>query len=154
MAWATVHFKPLFLPRQVRTASVCRRLAEKVRASVVRQIQQSAGGTTRFPISAGTDRQLSNPVCPEALPPDIHPSDCLLPATGYRNTSTGALSNVGANGNYWSSSSYAAGNLNVGGLHCRADNVNPLNGHNRANGLSVRCVQHLRAVFIKVKSRK
>ncbi|WP_288848385.1 hypothetical protein [uncultured Alistipes sp.] len=37
-------FKPLFLPRQVRTASVCRRLAEKVRASVVRQIQQSAGG--------------------------------------------------------------------------------------------------------------
>ncbi|WP_305155716.1 hypothetical protein [uncultured Alistipes sp.] len=46
MAWATVHFKPLFLPRQVRTASVCRRLAERVRASVVRQIQQSAGGVS------------------------------------------------------------------------------------------------------------
>ncbi|WP_302605406.1 hypothetical protein [uncultured Alistipes sp.] len=46
MAWATAHFKPLFPSRQVRTASVCRRLAEKVPASVVRQIQQSAGGVS------------------------------------------------------------------------------------------------------------
>ena len=76
------------------------------------------------------------------------------PAAGARNRETVALIVVGEHGNVWSSSSYAAGNLNVGGLHCRADNVNPLNGHNRANGLSVRCVQHLRAVFIKVKSRK
>ena len=72
------------------------------------------------------------------------------PAAGARNRETGALIVVGEHGNVWSSSSYAAGNLNVGGLHCRADNVNPLNGHNRANGLSVRCVQpvsytHLRA---------
>lgn len=65
------------------------------------------------------------------------------PAAGARNRETGALIVVGEHGNVWSSSSYAAGNLNVGGLHCRADNVNPLNGHNRANGLSVRCVQHL-----------
>lgn len=89
------------------------------------------------------NRQLCNPVCREALPPAIHPSDCLLPATGYRNTSTGALSNVGANGNYWSSSSYAAGNPNAGDLNFNSGAVNPLNNPNRANGLSVRCVQHL-----------
>ena len=89
------------------------------------------------------NRQLCNPVCREALPPAIHPSDCLLPATGYRNTSTGALSNVGANGNYWSSSSYAAGNPNAGDLNFNSGAVNPLNNTNRANGLSVRCVQHL-----------
>ncbi|WP_302585628.1 hypothetical protein [uncultured Alistipes sp.] len=66
-----------------------------------------------------------------------------MPATGYRNTSTGALSNVGANGNYWSSSSYAAGNPNAGDLNFNSGAVNPLNNPNRANGLSVRCVQHL-----------
>ena len=88
------------------------------------------------------NRQLCNPVCREALPPAIHPSDCLLPATGYRNTSTGALSNVGANGNYWSSSSYAAGYPSAGDLHFLASGVGPLYSPLRAHGLSVRCVQN------------
>ena len=70
-----------------------------------------------------------------------------LSAAGYRTTA-GALANVGTNGNYWSSSSYAAGNLNAGNLNFNSTVVNPLNGNNRANGFSVRCVQHLlRAVF-------
>ena len=70
----------------------------------------------------------------------------LPPAAGNRNRETGALTSVGANGNYWSSSSYAAGNVNAGNLWFNSGNVNPLNNTNRANGLSVRCVQHLHGV--------
>jgi hypothetical protein len=51
------------------------------------------------------------------------------------------LTNVGANGNYWSSSSYAAGSANAGDLGFNSGVVNPLNNNNRANGFSVRCVQ-------------
>ncbi|MDE6508542.1 MAG: fibrobacter succinogenes major paralogous domain-containing protein [Alistipes sp.] len=70
------------------------------------------------------------------------------PATGYRHVTTGALTNVGANGNYWSSSSYSAGNNAAGDLNFNSSNVNPLNNPNRANGLSVRCVQHLRGAVL------
>ena len=55
---------------------------------------------------------------------------------------------VGTNGYAWSSSSYAAGNLNAGNLNFNSGNVNPLNNTNRANGLSVRCVQHLPELLI------
>ncbi|MDE6711903.1 MAG: fibrobacter succinogenes major paralogous domain-containing protein, partial [Alistipes sp.] len=65
-----------------------------------------------------------------------------MSATGYRDRTSGALTNVGANGNYWSSSSYCAGNPNAGDLNFTSSNVNPLNNPNRANGLSVRCAQH------------
>ena len=51
---------------------------------------------------------------------------------------------VGTNGYAWSSSSYAAGNLNAGNLNFNSGNVNPLNGNNRA----VRCVQHLPELLI------
>lgn len=88
----------------------------------------------------------------------IYSSDCpflpLIPAiaslgaAGNRSNASGALENVGVNGRYWSSSSYAAGNVNAGNLNFESGNVNPLNNGNRAIGRSVRCVQHLQeAVF-------
>ncbi|WP_290099092.1 hypothetical protein [uncultured Alistipes sp.] len=78
----------------------------------------------------------------------IHSSDCWhTPAAGYRFETTGALTHVGEWGLCWSSSSYAAGQLGSGYLYLNADNVNPLNHGRRASTLSVRCVQHLRAVF-------
>ncbi|MCM1150829.1 MAG: fibrobacter succinogenes major paralogous domain-containing protein [Alistipes sp.] len=64
-------------------------------------------------------------------------------ASGYRHRETGALTNVGANGDYWSSSPAAAGNANGGFLWFTASNMHPLQNDNRANGLTVRCVQHL-----------
>jgi hypothetical protein len=54
------------------------------------------------------------------------------------------LGGIGVEGSSWSSSSYCAGSLNAGRLIFKSDLVNPLNNTNRANGLSVRCVQHLR----------
>ncbi|MDE6070210.1 MAG: fibrobacter succinogenes major paralogous domain-containing protein [Alistipes sp.] len=80
----------------------------------------------------------------------IHSSDRFsqAPAAGYRSNASGALGYVGERGHCWSSSSYAAGNINAGYLYFNAGNVNPLNNANRANGFSVRCVQHLQeAVF-------
>ncbi|MDE7006008.1 MAG: hypothetical protein K2O82_05750 [Alistipes sp.] len=58
------------------------------------------------------------------------------------------MANVGASGDYWSSSSYAAGSVNAADLNFNAGHVNPLNTPSRAYGLSVRCVQaSTRAVF-------
>ena len=61
------------------------------------------------------------------------------------------MGGIGTEGNYWSSSSYAAGNINAGRLNFNSSNVNPLNTGNRANGFSVRCVQHLQAAFYETK---
>ena len=72
---------------------------------------------------------------------------CKPPAAGYRHNASGALTNVGTEGDLWSSSSYAAGNVNAGFLNFRSGNVNPLNNTNRAHALSVRCVQYLRGLF-------
>ncbi len=72
-----------------------------------------------------------------------NPAIALGPAAGYRVNTTGALADVGANGHWWSSSSYASGNLHAGSFFCDASRMNPLNNDNRANGFSVRCVQHL-----------
>ncbi len=66
-----------------------------------------------------------------------------MSAAGYRHWTTGALTNVGIEGDCWSSSSYAAGNNNAGRLNFNSTNVNPLNGWYRAVAWSVRCVQHL-----------
>ncbi|MDE7305729.1 MAG: DUF4906 domain-containing protein, partial [Alistipes sp.] len=60
------------------------------------------------------------------------------PAAGYRYRESGALTGVGSNGYYWSSSSYAAGNINAGSLSFLSGNVYPLNGNCRAYGFSVR----------------
>ena len=61
----------------------------------------------------------------------------LCRASGYRNRISGALNNVGTNGNSWSS---APSGVNASNLNFNATNVNPLNSNNRANGFPVRCV--------------
>ena len=72
-----------------------------------------------------------------------------MPAAGYRLRETGALGGVGSEGNVWSSSSYAAGNITAGRLNVLAGNVYPLGTGGRANAFSVRCVQHLRGELFK-----
>ncbi|MDE6374476.1 MAG: fibrobacter succinogenes major paralogous domain-containing protein, partial [Alistipes sp.] len=68
------------------------------------------------------------------------------PASGYRISTTGALTSVGTNGQCWSSSP-AAGSVNAGYLDFNASNVDPFHESRRAYGFSVRCVQHLQAAF-------
>ena len=95
----------------------------------------------RASFSSQSGRRLSVSFC--------HSSQRLLPiAAGNRHRESGALTNVGTEGDYWSSSSNYAGSNNAGNLNFRSSNVYPLNNTNRANGLSVRCVQHLRLFFI------
>ncbi|MCM1151804.1 MAG: hypothetical protein NC209_07455 [Alistipes sp.] len=106
---------------------------------------------------------LSNPISPYPLPGGFisqpagkrilfgfHSSDCCdLSASGFRTFPTGALTNVGAQGLCWSSSASAAGSTTASDLNFNSTNVNPSNGDNRANGFTVRCVQHLRAAFLR-----
>ncbi len=61
--------------------------------------------------------------------------------------------NAGVTGDYWSSSTRAAGNINAADLFFKAGVVNPLNNPNRSYGLSVRCVQHLWLLFASPTSR-
>lgn len=57
-------------------------------------------------------------------------------ASGYRANDSGALANMGGNGNYWS---YAPNSqANARNLNFNSGNVNPLNNNNRSNGFSVR----------------
>lgn len=66
-------------------------------------------------------------------------SGYLYPASGYLNYNSGALTNVGSNGNSWSATPNGQGNgFN---LNFNTSNVNPSNNNNRANGFPVRCVQ-------------
>ena len=60
-----------------------------------------------------------------------------LPAAGYRNNSSGALSNVGSNGYYWSATPNSTNNGR--NLNFNSSNWN-WNNNNRANGFSVRPV--------------
>jgi len=76
-------------------------------------------------------------------PPHSFKRLLFAPAAGYRYSATGALSVIGARGYYWSSSSYAAGNLNAGDMDFTDVRVVPLGYPNRASALAVRCVQHL-----------
>ena len=68
------------------------------------------------------------------------------PASGYRNSSSGALTNVGAYGFSWSSSP-APSDTNAGCLYFDADHAYPLHTAYRAFARPVRCVQNLRAAF-------
>ena len=61
-----------------------------------------------------------------------------LTAAGNRNNSTGAMNNVGSNGNYWSRTRYD--NTNAYNLNFNSSNVNPANNNNRTNGFTIRCV--------------
>ncbi|MDE6712042.1 MAG: fibrobacter succinogenes major paralogous domain-containing protein [Alistipes sp.] len=89
--------------------------------------------------------QLCIPVCRKALGSLRHSSQRSLftGAAGYRHRESGALTAVGTEGTYASSSSYAAGNLGAGSLGFSSAVVLPLSGYTRAYGFSVRCVQHL-----------
>ena len=84
--------------------------------------------------------------------PNTHPVNGALinGAAGYRNRTSGALTNMGSNGNYWSCSPNSQ--TNARNLNFNSSNVNPLNNNNRANGFSVRPAEHLggagRYVFI------
>lgn len=60
----------------------------------------------------------------------------IFPAAGNRNNSSGGVTNVGSNGNYWSSSPNSTDNGR--NLNFNSTNLNPLNNNNRANGFSVR----------------
>ena len=63
----------------------------------------------------------------------------VLPAAGHRNNSTGASSNQGSNGHFWSSS-VPSGSNNANSLNFNTEKLNiGMNG--RAIGFSVRCVQ-------------
>ena len=81
---------------------------------------------------------------PHGLPGRLFGGDLFFDAAGHRHRETGALAAVGAEGNYASSSSYAAGNVSAGTLWFGSGNVNPLSSTGRANGLSVRCVRNVK----------
>ena len=69
-------------------------------------------------------------------------SGLLAPAPGYRHANYGTLYNVGNNGYSWASSVVASGS-NAYFLNFNSGGLNPQNSNNRANGLQVRCLQHL-----------
>ena len=56
-------------------------------------------------------------------------------AAGNRNRSSGALNNVGSNGNWWTFSPNSQANAR--NLNFNASAVNPLNTNNRSNGYAV-----------------
>jgi len=59
-----------------------------------------------------------------------------------RERSSGALVNVGTEGDSWSASPNAAGSGNAGYLNFNSNgNVNPLNGNYRSYGFPVRCAR-------------
>ena len=60
-----------------------------------------------------------------------------FPVAGYRNVSSGRLSNVGSSGAYWSST---VSGTNARGLGFTSSNAS-MNSFNRANGCSVRCIK-------------
>ena len=74
-------------------------------------------------------------------------SEDFYPASGCRERVSGALTYVGTYGTCWASSPAAAGNVNAGDLWFHAERVLSLDSSGRANGFSVRCVQHLQAAF-------
>lgn len=79
-------------------------------------------------------------------PEECSGSGCLhwFPGAGYRNESTGALTNVGTNGYYWATSPNAS--ASGFGAYLRFINDGTLtwtNNGNRAAALSIRCVSEL-----------
>ena len=79
-----------------------------------------------------------------------------VPAAGYRNAETGALTNVGTNGYSLSSSPLSSGSANMGYLNFNSGNVNPVNSWYRSAGFTVRCVQASawKRPFVEAESEK
>jgi hypothetical protein len=69
------------------------------------------------------------------------------PAAGYRLNASGALTSVGTEGNYPSSSPNLSGNHTTGIMSFNASNVNPLNSGTRSSARTVRCVQASASCF-------
>ena len=64
-----------------------------------------------------------------------------MPVSGWRNGNSGALNNVGVNGNFWSSTENDSENAR--NLWFNSGNVNVDNWNWRSNANSVRCVAEL-----------
>ncbi|MFR9606825.1 MAG: hypothetical protein SNG97_06580 [Rikenellaceae bacterium] len=62
-------------------------------------------------------------------------------ASGNRNYTSGAMNNVGTNGNYWSAS--PSSETNGYNMNFNSSSVNPANTNNRSNGRQVRPVLEL-----------
>jgi len=70
-------------------------------------------------------------------------NDSFWPASGGRNISTGALTNVGSRGVYWSSSSFGTDYpVSAGYLGFGSGAVEPLLSNSRSLGCLVRCAQY------------
>jgi hypothetical protein len=76
----------------------------------------------------------------------FNPEAAFFPAGGYRNYDNGALLNVGAHGDHWSSS--PGGSTTALYLGFYGGLVFPAYNDTRAWGLSVRCVKEFIPVFI------
>jgi hypothetical protein len=104
------------------------------------QYAQELGGLPVWPSSAGTSNS------PEGTYIVVNgytltyysTKTVFFPASGNRNNSTGALSNLGMDGYAWSSSAAAA---NGRYLNFIGATVNPANSITRSNGFPVRCVK-------------
>ena len=71
--------------------------------------------------------------------PSVHLPFGALLVVGYTgNFWQGSVNNTTTNGNYWTSSSYQADAAH--NLEFNASELNPQNGNNKQNGLTVRCV--------------
>ena len=81
--------------------------------------------------------------------PSRHSFQRLLrsPASGYRNYTSGALTSVGTEGDFWASSPGSAGNTAASRFLFSVSGVLPLATPFRSFGFPVRCVQYLQAVF-------
>ena len=81
---------------------------------------------------------------PHGLPGRLFGGGLFIPAAGIRAAASGALTSVGSGGLYWSSSSYAAGNIYGGYLGFGSGSVHPLYYGCRADAFSVRCVRNVK----------
>ena len=127
----------------------CGRAVIRNRQGQYRQIQRSTLQWSRWPrrifqkgVSLFALLAVCHPVGALATPPLWHSTNGTLitaPASGYRNNGSGALTNVGSNGNYWSFAPISQ--TNARNLNFNSGNINPLNNNNRANGFSVRPVR-------------
>jgi len=68
-------------------------------------------------------------------------SSLKLPSSGWRDKANGNLTNVGANGLYWSST-VSPGNIYIYGLYYTPNSVTPVYDHYRANAFAVRCIKN------------
>ena len=64
----------------------------------------------------------------------------LYPASGYRNSGSGAFGDIGSNSRCWGA---AVIDVNGYSVYFPSTVVSPLHNNNRAIGIGVRCVQNL-----------